>query len=170
MGEAEIQMLAGIAKYILLPAAGFMAGFASKWYLQDRKSRDELLQALASKRADALRDLWGITTLPPEITELEDDVAVPPTLREKANASIMEWYTQKGGALFLSWEATQRTFELLDTLRCNDAKKGHLANAVTTLRTRLKRDCGLYSYWDAKRQLDLPRPSPWPHKTASKSD
>ena len=95
MGPEEVQILTVVTKYVLLPAIGFMAGFAAKWYLQDRKSRDELLQALASQRADALRELWAITTLQPEITALKNDVAVPTDLREIANANIMEWYTQK---------------------------------------------------------------------------
>lgn len=170
MQPEEIQILAGITKYILLPAIGFLAGFSAKWYLQDRKSRDELLQALATKRADAVRELWAITTLPPEISELDNDTAVPSDPREKANSDIMEWYTQKGGALFLSWQATQLVFELLDTLRCKNVKKRHLKDAVTALRTRLKLDCGIYSFWDARRQLVEPETSPWPASKTIKND
>lgn len=162
MEQEEIHILAVVTKYVLLPVIGFFAGFFAQWFLQVRKSRDELLQALAAKRADALGELWAITTLRPEITSLKMDAVVPSSLREQTNADIMEWYTQKGGALFLSWQATQMVFRLLDTLRDDNAQKKHLNKAVSALRTRLKFDCGMYSYSETKRQLKQPRPSPWP--------
>lgn len=159
MGQDEIHFIMGVAKYVFLPAIGFFAGFSTQWFLQERKSRDELLQALASQRADALRELWSITTLPPEITLLKQGVAVPNNLRERANADIVEWYTQNGGALFLSWQAAHLVFRLLDSLRDENVQLNQLENSVSALRTRLKRDCGMYSYWEAKRQIKRPRPS-----------
>jgi hypothetical protein len=166
MGQEDTYLLlTELTHYILLPALGFLAGFGAKWFLQKQKSRDELLEALASPRADALRELWAITTLRPEITSLKEGVAVPPALLEKANAEIMEWYTRKGGALFLSWQATDLVFRLLDALRNENIQRNHLERAVSVLRARLKLDCGIYSYWDVKRQLNRPRPSPWPADT-----
>jgi hypothetical protein len=161
MGQDEIHFLTVFAKYVLFPVIGFFAGFATQWFLQERKSRSELVQALASQRAEELRKLWAITTLPSQITVLESGVTVPSNLREQANAQIIEWYTQNGGALFLSWEATQLVFQLLDTLRNERCQKNHLEKAVSALRTRLKYDCGMYSLWEVKAQIKRPRPSPW---------
>lgn len=165
MGQEELKLLAVLIKYILLPVAGFFAGFIAKWFLQERKSRDELLEALAEPRAKALCELWGITTLRPEIASLKDGVKVPSDLLRRANAEIMEWYTQKGGALFLSWQATYLVFRLLDALRDENIQRRDLETAVSALRTRLKQDCGIYSYWEARRSLIRPRPSPWPLNT-----
>jgi hypothetical protein len=166
MAEQDLVLLTVLTKYVLLPSAGFCAGFLAKWFLQERKSRDDLLEALADSRAAALRDLWTITTLRPEIAGLEDEVTLPSEFLEQANADVMEWYTKQGGALFLSWQATNLVFRLLDVLRDKNASKGQLKKAVSALRTRLKRDCGIYSYWDVKRQLSDPRGSPWPVATA----
>jgi hypothetical protein len=165
MGPDELQQLTAISKYVFLPAIGFLAGFLSKWFLQERKARDELVNALSSSRADALRELWAITTLRPEIASLKEGSSVPPDALKQTNAEILDWYTRKGGALFLSWQATQLIFQLLDTLRDNTVQKDQLEKSVSALRTRLKRDCGIYSYWEEKRMLKRPRPSPWPAET-----
>jgi len=165
MGPDELHLLAAISKYIFLPATGFIAGFLAKWFLQERKARDDLIEALSSSRADALRELWAITTLRPEIVSLKEGVPMPLDLLRKTNAEIMNWYTQKGGALFLSWHATQLVFQLLDTLRDDHVQKSQLEKSVSLLRSRLKRDCGIYSFWEQKRQLKRPRPSPWPAET-----
>lgn len=160
MGADSGVVLLEAAKLILLPALGFLAGFAAKWFLQERKSRDELVRALAEKRAGALRQLWKITTLSEEITVLNSDAEVPASLREKANAAVVDWYTTQGGALYLSWTATQVLFRLLDALRSGRARRSDLEHAVSELRTRLKFDCGMYSRWEARRELKRPRPSP----------
>ena len=161
MGQDEIHILKVLAKYLVFPVIGFLSGFAVQWFLQERKSRNELLQALAPQRAEALRKLWIITTLPPEITKIQPRVAIPENLRKQADLEIVEWYTQNGGALFLSWQATHLVFQLLDILRDDKTQKTQLENAISALRTRLKYDCGMYSYWEAKRQIKRPRPSPW---------
>jgi hypothetical protein len=164
----EAQLLAELSKYILLPSIAFCAGFLAKWFLQERKSRNELINALASPRADALRELWAITTLTPQIASLENDVTIPSNLLKQVNAEILEWYTSEGGALFLSWQATNSVFRLLDALRNGDTRRANLEEAVSSLRTILKRDCGMYSYWEARKPLKRPRPSPW--LTASGGD
>jgi hypothetical protein len=169
MGQEELKLLAEVSKYIFLPAIGFFAGFIAKWFLQERKSRDDLVEALASPRADALRGLWAITTLGPEITSLKEGLPVPSDVLKQMNAEIMGWYTQKGGALFLSWQATHLVFRLLDALRDDNVQRSQLENAVSALRSRLKRDCGIYSYWEEQRQLQRPRPSPWPADTTVKN-
>jgi len=66
-----------------------------------------------------------------------------------------------GGALYLSWEATQRVFDLLDTLRKEQPRTAELEARVTLLRTRLKHDCGIYTKSESRRRLRRPRPSPW---------
>jgi hypothetical protein len=165
MGPEGLQQLAEISKYVFLPAIGFFAGFVAKWFLQERKARDDLVKALSSPRAEALRELWAITTLRPEITSLKEGLSVPTDVLKQTNAEIMDWYTRKGGALFLSWQATHLVFRILDTLRDVNVQRSQLEKAVSALRSRLKRDCGIYSYWEEQRQLKRPRPSPWPAET-----
>ena len=155
------QILIEATKLVLLPAIGFLAGFAAQWLLQERKSRYELVRALAEERAESLRKLWEITTLPAEVTALSGDAAVPASPREQIDASILDWYTTQAGALYLSWAGTQLLFRLLDILRAEQTRKADLEYAVSSLRSRLKLDCGIYSPSEARRALARPRPSPW---------
>jgi hypothetical protein len=150
-----------LIKLLVFPIVGFVAGFAAQWLLQARRSRDELLRALATERAAALRNLWAITTLPREITSLAADATVGEPVRQRLNAAIMDWYTGGGGALYLSWHATQRVFDLLDGLRSDATRRTALDGLVSALRTRLKYDSGIYSRPETRRPLRRPRPSPW---------
>lgn len=150
-----------IAKLVLLPAIGFLAGFAAQWLLQARKSRDELLGALAEPRAAALCKLWELTTLPNEISQLTDDAEIPGQARESLDSAIVDWYTKQAGALYLSWPATQILFRLLDSLRTSESRKSQVEAAVSALRSQLKYDCGIYSASELRRKLARPRRSPW---------
>lgn len=150
-----------IAKLVLLPAIGFLAGFGAQWLLQARKSRDELLGALAEPRATALCKLWELTTLPSEITRLSEDAEVPRRVRARLDSAIVEWYTKQAGALYLSWPATQIVFRLLDSLRTVTSPKSQIEAAVSALRSQLKYDCGIYSASQLRRKLERPRGSPW---------
>jgi hypothetical protein len=161
MAYDTAQVALEIVKALILPAIGFVAGFAAQWILQGRKSRDELVRALAEQRAEALRKLWEITTLPVELAALGARAEIPIDRREQLDRSILEWYTKQAGALFLSWNATQLLFRLLDLLRAEHTHKPDLESAVSALRSRLKLDCGIYSASEARRQLTRPRPSPW---------
>jgi hypothetical protein len=170
MSDEDIKALAALVKYVIFPILGFAAGFSAQWFLQSRKSRDELLRELTPQRAIALRDLWGKTALPPEIAALNDDAVLPPDFRQTADQALLDWYTKQAGALFLSWRATQLLFRVLDVLRDKDANKRKLEDAVSSLRTRLKRDCGFYTAWDSRRHLDRPRHSPWRATRAVQGD
>jgi AcrR family transcriptional regulator len=150
-----------LAKLVLLPAIGFLAGFAAQWFLQERRSRDELVRALAEQRAATLCKLWEITTLPVEVTALGASEPTPSDVREQLDRSVLDWYTRQAGALFLSWPSTQLLFRLLDLLRTEPAHKAALELAVSSLRSQLKLDCGVYSRSEARRPLIRPRPSPW---------
>jgi hypothetical protein len=157
-GEAvEIDLV----RLLVFPVVGFLAGFAAQWLLQARRSRDELVRALAGERAAALRQLWAITTLPREITSLAPDAAVGESARQRLNTAIVDWYTAGGGALYLSWHATQRVFDLLDGLRTDETRRSALEGLVSALRTRLKYDSGIYERAETRRPLRRPRPSPW---------
>ena len=150
-----------LVRLLVFPVVGFLAGFAAQWLLQARRSRDELVRALAGERAAALRQLWAITTLPREITSLAADATVAEPARQRLNAAIVDWYTTGGGALYLSWHATQRVFELLDGLRSAETRRSTLEGLVSALRTRLKYDSGIYERAETRRPLRRPRPSPW---------
>jgi hypothetical protein len=150
-----------VARLVLLPGIGFLAGFAAQWLLQERKSRDELVRALAEQRAASLCKLWDITTLPIEVTALGARASTPSEVREQLDRSVLDWYTKQAGALFLSWHSTQLLFRLLDLLRSEPAYKEELELAVSSLRSQLKLDCGVYSRSEARRRLIRPRPRPW---------
>ena len=154
-------MVLEATKLVLLPAIGFVAGFAAQWFLQARKSRDELVRALAEQRAAALCRLWEITTLPADIVDLDAQDLVPMDARRRLDGSVIDWYTTQAGALFLSWTSTQLLFRLLDSLRNDATCKADLESAVADLRSRLKLDCGIYSRSEANRHLARPRASAW---------
>jgi hypothetical protein len=153
--------LLDLVKPGLLPVAGFTAGFVVQWLLQERQSRQELVRALAELRVTALRRLWKITTLPPETSALEARAIVPASTRERIDRSVLRWYTARAGALYLSWAATRSLFRMLDLLRSEQATRSDLEAVVSSLRSRLKRDCGVYSGSETRRLLKRPRPSPW---------
>ena len=46
-------------------------------------------------------------------------------------------------------------------LRTEHIPKTELESAVSSLRSRLKLDCGIYSTSEARRPLKRPRPAPW---------
>ena len=150
-----------LAKLVVLPGIGFLVGFAAQWFLQERRSRDELVRALADQRAASLCKLWEITTLPAEVTALAAGMVTSREVRERLDKAVLDWYTKQAGALFLSWPSTQLLFRLLDLLRSEQATRAQLESAVSSLRSQLKRDCGVYSRLEAKRHLVRPRPSPW---------
>jgi hypothetical protein len=158
--EGDAQAI-DLVRLLVFPVVGFLAGFAAQWVLQARRSRDELVRALAGERAAAVRQLWAITTLPREITSLPPDAPVGEPARQRLNAAIVDWYTAGGGALYLSWHATQRVFDLLDGLRTDETRRTALEGLVSALRTRLKYDSGIYEHAETRRPLRRPRPSPW---------
>jgi hypothetical protein len=170
MAYDSTQIFLDAARLVVLPGIGFLAGFGAQWLLQERKSRDELVRALAERRAEALRKLWEITALPAAISMLAEGAVVPEHLRERLDKLILDWYTKQAGALFLSWHSTQLLFRLLHQLRDDQTRKGELEKAVSALRSRLKLDCGIYTASEARRELKRPRPSPWTTATDIEQD
>jgi len=165
MTEEELKLVIGFFNVLIFPVVGFLAGFFVKWFLQSRKSRDELLRALATNRAEAFQALWQRTVLPNEIRQMKSEEIVPQEFLRKKDADLLEWYYQCANALFLSWRSTERLFVVLDILRSPEPFKGHLEKALSSLRTALKRDSGMYTAWDDWRQLPTPRRASWPAAT-----
>jgi len=155
---------------VIFPLVGFLAGFAVQWWLQERRARQELLRALADRRAASLCTLWAQTTLPPSIARLPRNAFVPSDLRQAMDEEIVAWYTAQAGALYLSWPATKRLFAFLDLLRSDTASREELGRAVSLLRSRLKLDCGIYSAAESRRQLIRPRRAPWSSAAESGAD
>lgn len=153
MTEDDLKVIAAILKYVLLPVVAFAAGFFAKWFLQSRKSRDELLKELAPQRATVFRELWKLTTpfarAPKEQTTL--------IRRTQADVDFRNWYYEEAVALFLSWGTTKRYFNAIDCLRDQASDSDALELKFSRLRTALKRDCGIYTWWSGWRQLPAPR-------------
>ncbi len=157
----ELQLVFTILKVVIFPIVGFLAGFFMKWFLQSRKSRDELLRALATDRAKAFQSLWKYSILPGHIRRMKDDDIVPNEFLRERNGELVDWYYSQANALFLSWKSTRSLFAVLDLLRTENPSKEMVRKAFSSLRTALKRDCGIYSAWAAWRQLPTPRFEPW---------
>jgi hypothetical protein len=166
MSDEESKLVIALVKLAVFPVVGFIAGFFVQWFLQSRKSRDELLRALALNRANAFQALWQRSILPDDIRLMKDDDIVPREFLRKRNEELLTWYYQHANALFLSWRSTKKLFVVLDILRTEDPPKATVRDAFSSLRTALKRDCGIYTAWDAWRQLPTPRSEPWPANPA----
>jgi hypothetical protein len=140
-------------QYIIVPIVAFFAGLLSKWFLQSQKARDDTLRSLASRRAESLSSLWSLTTS----FAIGSTDASNKEKRLAADKSFRKWYYEDGGALLLSWNGTKRYFLALDVLRDESSHSEALQEAFSRLRTQLKRDCGIYSWWNTWRQLPTPR-------------
>ena len=161
MSDQELKLVIAVVNVVVFPIVGFLAGFFVKWFLQSRKSRDELLRALAPTRASAFQALWQRSVLPDDMRLMAKDDIVPTEFLRTRNEELLIWYYQHANALFLSWRSTSRLFRVLDVLRNNAPRKAQVDRAFSYLRTALKRDCGIYTAWDAWRQLPAPRPEQW---------
>jgi hypothetical protein len=142
-----------IDKGLLALLAG-IGGFLLNWLLQKKKSRDEILHELTSSRVKAYKRLWAISGK--LITSRKDEI--PPDVRLQIDQELIEWYYEKGGAMFLSWRATERFLGAVDILRNAKSSSGDIRTAFSRLRTELKRDCGIYSAFESKRVIPQPRP------------
>ena len=153
MTVTDLKEFDAIVKYAVFPVIGFAAGFLAKWFLQSRKARDELLKALATRRAESLEALWKLTT--PFARSPEHQAALD--RRIKADDELRKWYFEDAGALFLSWQGTKCYFEAVDCLRDKASAPESLKRKFSLLRTALKRDVGIYTRWSSWRQLPEPR-------------
>ena len=149
----DLQSTIAVLKVLVFPAIGFAAGFFTKWFLQSKKSRDELLRQLAVQRTKKLMDLWNLTT--PYAIAAEDNAVL--SKRVEADKKFREWYFDNSGAMFLSWSATKKYFEAIDTLRDKVSKPSELKQRFSLLRTALKRELGIYTWLDSWEDLTPPR-------------
>ena len=121
-------------------------------------ARDEAGHALAPDRAKSYQALWAkLGDIP-----ASSDQPIPPDVRAKLDSSLTEWYHGQSGALFLSWRAAKRFLIALDAARGTRATDKVLRDAVSTLRTQLKRDCGVYGLFEARWQLPRAGDTPPP--------
>lgn len=162
---------------VILPVATGVLGFVGRvtWerYAQRAKARDNLLWAISRQRSRALTSLWAHTMQFQRLNRVDTNEG----WRTKQDIDFTSWYFQEAGALFLSWRATKLYFKALKTLRrplgftwtdrvrellgfgASDPDKRRMQKAFSSLRTQLKRDIGIYSARDARRQLKSP-PAP----------
>ncbi len=149
----EQQVLLTLIDKGLLALLLLAAGFAFKWLLQDKKARDEALHALAPNRTTAYQELWKtLGKVPPS-----SDQAILPDVRKQLADALSDWYHEKSGALFLSWRTAKRFLIALNLVRDDSAANEAIRDAVSALRTQLKRDCGIYGPFEVAKQLPSPR-------------
>jgi hypothetical protein len=128
-------------KLLIVPAVIAGGGFWFNRQQQERKSRDELLNAIADSRVDAYKTLWEICkqvrfTKKKEITNGD---------RKEYDRQLDNWYYKEGGAMFLSWTASKLLMEARNALRDDKRTAKDTKEAFSTLRTELKYDCGIIS-------------------------
>ncbi len=148
-----METIIGILQYVIIPAITFAAGLLSKWFLQSQKARDETLSSLAPQRANTLAALWKLTTP----FALGSNDQVDSYQRRTADINFRKWYYEEGGALFLSWRAAKHYLLAIDALRNTSSSEQAVVDSFSNLRTQLKRDCGIYSWWESWKQLPKPR-------------
>jgi len=141
--------------YFVVAVISYFAGLLSKWFLQSQKARDDMLRSLASQRAQSLSSLWSLTMpfAPGSTDDIDSTDVVAIEKRCAADKSFRKWYYEEGGALLLSWRGTKHYFLALNVLRDRLSTPQAVREAFSGLRTQLKRDCGIYSWWNTKRQL-----------------
>jgi hypothetical protein len=148
-----MEIILDILKYVIIPAITFAAGLFSKWFLQSQKARDDTLRALAPERARALAALWRLTTP----FALGSSAQLDKDQRRTADINFRKWYYDDAGQLLLSWRTTKHYLLAIDALRDTSASDEALRHMFSRLRTQLKRDCGIYSWWNSWRKLPTPR-------------
>ena len=139
----------------LLAAVFLVAGFLLNALLERQKARSATLTALAGQRAEAFRELWRVLAA----VRPTDGGVVAKQTRQTLDLRLTEWYHEHNGALFTSWRTTKQVLRTMDTARNLDASDQEVRTAVSLLRTRLKRDCGIYGAGDTFRELGTPRGS-----------
>ena len=144
--------IAELLKYIAFPVIGFLFGLLAQWFLQSRKSRDELLKELSARRSESLAILWRLTTQ----FARSSKKPIPLAQRITADDAFLQWYYENSGALFLSWQSTRRYIEAIACLRNTQSNTTDLRVAFSRLRTALKRDFGIYSWANTWRSLPKP--------------
>jgi hypothetical protein len=136
----------------ILSTASFVLGFLTRslvqWYLQKSKAREEMLRAFSTDRAHSLKSLWSKTM----VFQRLDHITINDDWRKEQDEVFTTWYFTESGALFLSWQATKLYFRAVRTLREGGSKES-MKKSYSDLRTRLKRDVGIYNWWESLRYL-----------------
>ncbi|MEY1555141.1 hypothetical protein AB3Y40_05850 [Yoonia sp. R2331] len=133
-----------LALVIVIAVAGL------NYLLQRSKARADLVQEIATKRAEAYACFWAASepfrkTEPPELT---------PDAASAALAKLNTVYFAQGGAMYLSFDAMKKLSKAKDLLRRRNAGKpvteATLRDAFSAFRTQLKRDLLIYSAAEAR--------------------
>ena len=141
--------------YLILFEKGILAtillltGFLLNAVLQANKIRGETVAELAKDRSDAYKKLWKEIALirPADNEEVSSDK------RKQMKKILTDWYHDDSGALYMSWLTTRRFILLGRALDDTKTTNDFIRKQVSLLRTRLKIDCGIYSYLDGLLQL-----------------
>jgi hypothetical protein len=142
-----IQAILSIAWFVL----GFLARSLVQWYLQKAKAREAMLRAFSVQRARSLESLWSKTM----VFQRLHGIRIDDDWRTKQDDQFTKWYFNESGALFLSWRATKFYFRALRTLREGGSEES-MRKSFSALRTQLKRDVGIYTWWDSWRHVGSP--------------
>ena len=140
--------------------------FALNFILQKRKSRDEFINSISSHRVSAYKKLWKIS----EPAKYAGVKILNEKKREEIFHSILDWYYEENGALFLSYQSSKALVEVKKALFDSEKKFENkeqeqtelIKDNFSNLRTCLKVDCGTYNLREKNLRLDTPEaPDPW---------
>jgi hypothetical protein len=135
----------------ILAAVVLIIGFFLNAVLQANKLRGETVAELAKERAAAYGQLWKELALirPADNEEVSSDQ------RKQMEQILADWYHEHSGALYMSWLTARRYMLVRRALDDTNTTSKCIRKQISLLRTRLKIDCGIYSYLEGL----LPLPS-----------
>ncbi|MDR4505866.1 MAG: hypothetical protein MRK01_13925 [Candidatus Scalindua sp.] len=141
----------------LLALLAIVVGFYFNWLLQKRKARDEFLKEIAHLRVSAYQKLWLHTMS----AKYWGDKNISDKQRRQLNLDLVKWYYDKGGAMFLSFNAIKDLNIAREVLCDTDKTPDDIRDAFSKLRTTIKVDCQIYTESEKGKQLPKPPKRDW---------
>ena len=137
----------------LLAIVVLLAAFLLNMVLQRSRLRGEATNQIAADRSMAYIELWKLLSA----VRPRDDEIISPGRVAQIESVLYDWYHTEAYALYMSWRTTKRYMQLRKTLQLTPIDSDKIRKGVSSLRTQLKVDCGVYSSFDALRQLPRPK-------------
>lgn len=136
----------------LLALVAVAVGFYFNVLLQKRKARDAFLAEIAQLRVEAYQALWALTMK----ARYWGSEGMNEAQRRELNEELVNWYYEKNGAMFLSFNATN-DLNMARQVLCDKLKgPSEVRDAFSSLRTTIKVDCHIYSESEKAMQLAQP--------------
>jgi hypothetical protein len=132
-----------------------IVGFGLNWYLERRRARAGLQEALAAERAKSYGSLWALMDELGLNYNLAAADSEPLTFERRGYSDwkLDDWYFAEHGAMYLSHQTTKLFFVAKYDLMNDSLDNDDVEKSFSKLRTQMKRDCGIYTSREAKRTV-----------------